>query len=492
MITYLTEALTTCEQLLSQPATLDWLHACQTVGNILTSMGLIEEAGQWHRMALDETPNEARFYQESNRIYTQCEAWDEALQACQRLLEQQPDNLYAHYWLTKIYHHQGNYTAEMQALNHLLTLQPEGATDDGHLQLGRLLQARGLHQEALQCYQRALEHQPDTLATYYALGELWGKLGQWDQAIQLLQPLVDRFPEEARIHYHLGRAYRQQQQHKQAIVYFRQALKLDPQLHWAYIGYLNSLMQLDQWDEVVKGCQAILTHLGESPWVYCFLGNAWSRQGDHTQAIACHQKSFALRGWTQCTERQYEFTQTWFSEIIPLWEIYLMAWNQAPDRPPRQVLSLGVGDGSSLCWLVDQVLVKPDDRLICLAPQFSQPLQQNLAKLANPDRVILQAADPAHSLTSFTESNPDSPPFDLIYVQTDHKTADYLYHLATQHWPLLRVSGLLIFRDYPWQHPTDPQQSARVGIDRFLASVTGQVEILHQSGQVMLRKTEVA
>lgn len=100
MMQDLNEAVENCEILIAQSVSPDieaeqsssilisaqpsWTQACQTVGNILTSMGFIEEAYPWHSMALDIAPNTARFYAESGRIYNQCEEWDKAIHFCQR------------------------------------------------------------------------------------------------------------------------------------------------------------------------------------------------------------------------------------------------------------------------------------------------------------------------------------------------------------------------------------------------------------------------
>jgi hypothetical protein len=59
-------------------------------------------------------------------------------------------------------------------------------------------------------------------------------------------------------------------------------------------------------------------------------------------------------------------------------------------------------------------------------------------------------------------------------------------------WSLLRVGGIITFRAYGWKTPKNPNWQPKVGVDAFLETVKGKMEILHLSTQSMLaivRKT---
>jgi tetratricopeptide (TPR) repeat protein len=494
LMQYLNEALANCEKFLEKPADMEWATACQTVSNILMGMGLMEASGQWRLLALEEIPSSEQFYLESSRVYSQCEAWDEALKACERLLESQPDNPNIHFRIAQIYGQAGNRAAAIKTLNQLLNLRADKADAIGHYRLGQALQRHGQIQQAIVSYQRSIAHDgPTPEEAYFTLGELLGRQGQWQQSIQLYQNLLQRQPQSARGHYHLGRAHRQRQQLDQAIAHFREAIKLDPKLHWAYIGLLNTLMQLERWDEVVETCKAVINFVEEFPWVYSFMGNALARKGEPVQAAACHQKAFSLRGWTQCETKDYQFTLNWFGDNMALWQQWLGTFNQVRDRSPLQVLVLGSDDGSSLCWLVDKILLKPADQLTCLTSSLGEQCRQNLEKLATPDKVVFKSGDLKTLTSDLVQSYltaPSGAHFDIVCLQPEDKTGDMFHTLATQVWQSLKPSGLMIFRDYQWAHPHHPNQSAKAGIDAFMASVAGQVDILHQTHQVILKKLE--
>lgn len=503
MMQYLDEAVSNCEALVTQSdpaelaATAEWLMACQTVGNILSGMGFAEDAYSWQTMGLDITPNPAKFFFVSGRAYSRCQVWDRAAYFCKRTLEYTPDDAEAYCRLAKVYNKLGDYKSESETIHALLAQRPDKTDAEGHYQLGKIMETHDLSEQAAECYQQVIERDPEFSLAYYALSELWVKQGNPQGSIELLQQLAERLNDDATAHYRLGRAYRQAGQHETAILSFRQALNLDSELHWAYMGLLNSLLQLQRWDEAIESCRGIIHFVGEFPWAYCFLGNALAQKGEDLEAAKSHQKAFELRGWERCLTNDYRFTHTWFSENMVLWEKYLLPLNDAAangsvsqgaaSRAPINILSLGSSDGSSLCWLVDEILRQPSDRLVCMAEGVSQQLQKNFAKLPESDKVSVKTG----RLPVLLESLPGTE-FDMIYIQSERKQSIYLNALAKQAWPQLKPNGLMFFKDYQWSDPSDPAQASRLGIDEFIQSVQSEgrarVSVLHQSHQLILRK----
>lgn len=479
---YLNDALVTCEKLVdNQPseqpntdAEREWMEACQTVANILTSMGFVQEAYPWRSMALDQTPNGAKFYAESGRVCSQCEAWEEAIYFCRRTLEYEPNNAAVQCQLARVYHQIGDFTAETATLNSLLEQRPDKADAEGHYNLGQVLRGQSHTQAAIDCYRRAIAQDNQYEVAYYALGDLLAQQGNHAKTVELFSQMVEQLPKKAQAHYRLGKAYRQTQQLEQAIAEFRAAINLNPQLHWPYMGLINIQMERNSFDEAIATCRSAIevSKQDESiAWAYCFLGNAAAKKGDSQAAALAHQQSFALRGWPQATARDYQFGLSWFSESIPTWAQHLSALNElSGPRPPLRALSLGAQDDGSLFWLIDTVLTEPDDRLICISDRISQQCQQNRAKLLEPDKLILQTENILAQLEDLPEKS-----LDFACIQSDCKQADYLESVSALIWKAIKPSGLLCFKNYRWQHPSDPSQSAQVGIDAFIASVSGDV-----------------
>lgn len=505
---YLNEALAACEKLLPQPPSdeqptgappstpeppqfgQEWMQACQTVANILTSMGFVQEAYPWRSMALDQTPNSAKFYAASGWACSQCEDWEQAIYFCQRTLECEPDSATAHRQLAKVYHRMGDADAELETLNALLAKRPDKAEAEGHHKLGQVLRGRDQTSEAIACYQRAIEQDNQYEKAYYALGDLLSQQGNQAQTVELFAQMVQQLPEAAMAHYRLGKAYRQTQQLERAVESFRAAIALNPQLQWPYMGLANTQIQRSLFDEAIATCRSFieavkpLEQKKDTAWAYSLMGNAHAKKGERALAAMAHQEAFALSGWSLAAERDYQFKQSWFGQHISEWTEYFAPLNELLGmRHSLQALALGAQDDGSLLWLVDNLLKEPDDRLICLSDRISEQFQQNRAKLPNPDKVVLQT----ENISAQLEALPDES-FDLAYIQSDCKQADYLQSVSTYLWKSLKPSGLMCFKSYRWQHPSDPSQSSKIGIDAFIASIEGDVEILCRSHQVILKK----
>ena len=508
MMRYLDEAVETCENLLHTGAqtssaeasnTQSWTQACQAVGNVLTGMGFVEESYPWRSMALDESPDGAKFYAESGRIYSECEAWDRAIYFCQRTLEYQPENISIRHRLANIYHQTGRYRKESQVINELLSIQPDKANAEGHHTLGQLLAKQGQLEAAKTCYERAIAQDSQYVSAYYALGELLIQQQQWLQAIELFEHLVEQSKQledkaiavstQATAHYRLGRVYRQSNQLEPAVAEFKQALKLDPQLHWAYMGLLNTLMQMQRWDEVIAPCQNLIHRAEEFPWICTFLGNAFANKEEWTQAADAHQQAFSLRGWLQCAERKYTYSQTWFAQSIPLWEEALAANNLlSAMRSPIQALSIGIQDDAMLFWLADKVLSHPDDRLACIATKISSRLKQNIEKLAQPQNLVIKEGID-HPLSELKDV--EAGTLSIAVVQRDYVWTVPLQSLISEVWMRLAPNGILVIKDSQWQHPDDPSLSAPSVIDAFVAAAGDQAEVMHRSHQIFIRRNNI-
>jgi predicted O-methyltransferase YrrM len=87
--------------------------------------------------------------------------------------------------------------------------------------------------------------------------------------------------------------------------------------------------------------------------------------------------------------------------------------------------------------------------------------------------------------------------FDIVYIDGSHAKDDVMED-AVLCWRLVRKDGLLIFDDYRWagcfvsgtsDQPTDFPKAA---IDRFVQCFDEHFEVIHNSHQLILRKSGVA
>jgi predicted O-methyltransferase YrrM len=187
-------------------------------------------------------------------------------------------------------------------------------------------------------------------------------------------------------------------------------------------------------------------------------------------------------------KKQYQFTTDWFTRNIPVWEKAL-----APYRGKADVryLEIGVFEGRSALWAMENILTHPTARLTCI-DLFNGPYKDrflaNLEKSGDSGKVT--------AITDYSQLVLRKMPldhFDIIYIDGSHAKEDVLED-AVLSWRLLKDGGVMIFDDYQWvgfyasgtsDAPTD---FCKTAIDRFIQSFDRHFEVIHNSYQIILRK----
>ncbi|MCU0569808.1 MAG: tetratricopeptide repeat protein [Oculatellaceae cyanobacterium Prado106] len=585
MITsHLNDAIAACEQALREGQ--NFGEACRSLGMMLQSSGRFEEAVVWQARSLQDPPNAVEIYAALGGLYAAQQLWSEAIAAYQTCLSLDPNYAEAYRSLGSIY--ASLEEPELEAINRFqaVKLQPSWATADNQFTLGNSLMAVGKVEEAIVCYQRAIELRPEMLEAHYDLGVAFNQLQQWPlaeaaflQALQInpnhapshyglgkLAEQQEQFPkalaaygqaaqldpESANIHYslsgiliqlkdwqaalpvcqravelvpdqswghhnlgyvylhnqqfaaaaeslqraialnpdfswshyHLGDACTKLERWEEAIAAYRRMIQLDAEFPWSYHNLVDLLLRLNRWDEAIATSTLLLSQGQRHPWIFSQLGRALVQKGDMHRAAACIQKACMLRGWVQCEQKGYQFTQDWFSHNIPILEQYLRPYIRQPNL---QFLEIGSYQGMSTCWFLDQILSHETARLTCIDPDYQPEFAINL------DRNGVNHNDTVGKLTQLTGRSDEILPtlddaaYDVMYVDGCH-WADYVRHEATLAWRLLKPGGLMIFDDYQWSDPNYPGQDTQIGIDAFLATVHDQFEVVHQGYQIIIQK----
>jgi predicted O-methyltransferase YrrM len=185
----------------------------------------------------------------------------------------------------------------------------------------------------------------------------------------------------------------------------------------------------------------------------------------------------------------YEFTMDWFTHAIPRWRELLAPW---VGRPGVRYLEVGVFEGRSLLWMLDEVLTSPTAHATAVDPFFDAPVERrfraNLARSGHAEKVtVLKGLSQIELRRLPLES------FDVIYIDGSH-TADDVLADATLSWELLRVGGLLIFDDYRWtgrapgQTPLPMELRPQFAINAFVTAYRNEIEIVERGYQMVLRK----
>ena len=461
----------------------NWQATCRDLGNLLQGMGRFDEAITWHSLALESEPNLAEIYAQLGRLYAQEENWEAAIAFFENALKSQPKSVLIYSNLAQIYGQMGKRELETASWYKAVELNPELVNAQGYYKLGKAFEEQGKTDEAIECYQRACDREATLLYAYYKLAEKRLHQGDLDSAKACLEHIIQQDANQPQAHYQLGKILSRQGQFEPAIEEFRHTIKLDPESGWGYSSLVQTLMQQQKWDEAIATCYSIINLVEEFPWIYPLLGNALRGKGKIADAAAAFQKACAAWGWNECATKDYFFPIDRFTHRIVLFETHLVP---LANQENFAVLEVGSYFGMSACWLLDKVLTHPSAKLTSVDHQFNKTLEENLAKTGAREKVTLLEKYITGYLTSL---KPQS--FDLANLQDKQKQWDYVHKHTALVWKLVKVGGIIIFGDYGWRNPQNPEKDPTKGIDLFLDSIKGKWEVIAQPPrgfQLMIRK----
>jgi predicted O-methyltransferase YrrM len=187
----------------------------------------------------------------------------------------------------------------------------------------------------------------------------------------------------------------------------------------------------------------------------------------------------------------YEFTQDWFTYNIPVWESALAPYK---GKPGVNYLEVGLYEGRSALWMLENILTDPTSRLTGIEifdGELKQRFFDNLRRSGAEDRatVIIEPSQ-------FAMRNLPLESFDIVYIDGPHATADVLED-AVLSYRLLKPGGVLIFDDYRWAGALDQGPLTRdktsdfpkAAIDRFVQCFEDSLRVMHNSYQLILKKS---
>jgi hypothetical protein len=185
---------------------------------------------------------------------------------------------------------------------------------------------------------------------------------------------------------------------------------------------------------------------------------------------------------------KYTFTTDWFSDRIESWKRILK--NQT-GKPSIRYLEIGVFEGRSFFWVLDNVLTHPTSKayavdkfepLYSFSHDFHSVFLANLKKSGHSNRVKVFKGDSSDVLKGLPKES-----FDIVYIDGDHRAFPVLRD-AVLSWDLLKNNGILIFDDYSYYLHFPLDQRPRAAIDLFVTSLANSIKILERGNQLILQK----
>lgn len=183
-------------------------------------------------------------------------------------------------------------------------------------------------------------------------------------------------------------------------------------------------------------------------------------------------------------KNQYVFSDKWdwYTRNIPVWEQFLAPYYAKPDLT---YLEVGVFEGRSLVWMLENVLTDPSARATAVdlfedfadlpADSLKARFLENVRRSGAEQKVRVVSG---YSQVELRKLPLES--YDIIYIDGSHDGDDVLEDTILA-WRLLKEGGTLIFDDYTYPGVEFP-------VNAFLQLFGRRFEILHRGYQLFLRK----
>ena len=193
------------------------------------------------------------------------------------------------------YYSVGNLAEAIAACRRALELQPDWAP--AYVTMGNVQQASGEIEEAMRLYSEAIALNPDFAEAYANLGSMLYKQGRLVEAIVNYEKAIALKPDLAAAYWNLAGALKQQGQFDAAVAYEQKALEINPRLAEVdfHLNLGDQLARLGKLDEAVAAWQRAIAFKPDLPEAHCQIGIVLRYQGKFKEAIPHLQKALEIK-----------------------------------------------------------------------------------------------------------------------------------------------------------------------------------------------------
>jgi predicted O-methyltransferase YrrM len=194
---------------------------------------------------------------------------------------------------------------------------------------------------------------------------------------------------------------------------------------------------------------------------------------------------YLARGQVEYYKKNYDFTADWFTMRIPKWREMLKPFQ---GQPNVHYLEIGVSEGRSALWMLENILTHPTARITCLDIFINKTKYKrflsNLILSGFWDKAIMIKGRSQITLKTLPLES-----YDIVYIDGSHAAPDVLAD-AVLSWSLLKKGGIMIFDDYMLDWELPPQDRPKIAIEAFLRIHKNELQKLHQGYQIIVKKIE--
>lgn len=173
-----------------------------------------------------------------------------------KALQQDAESGMAWYVLAVAREKAGDFASSVKAYHSALALLPDETAIANDL--GRLAFRMGMKELAEQLFRRYLEKNPESVGTIVNLTTVLRDLGRGPEAIDILKAAIKRFPDNSGLWNTVGTILTHQGDLATAIIFYDEALRLDPNNAQARYNRGNCFLELGDSERALPDCEAAL------------------------------------------------------------------------------------------------------------------------------------------------------------------------------------------------------------------------------------------
>lgn len=185
------------------------------------------------------------------------------------------------------------------------------------------------------------------------------------------------------------------------------------------------------------------------------------------------------------------FSQDWFSRSIPAWTAVL--GGLLKQTPALQVLEVGVFEGRSTCWLLENFCKTAESGIVAVDSfaggeehrgidlgGLRGRFEENVAAVGSACPVEVRQGDSLDELCRLVVEEP-AREFDFISIDGSHRACDVISD-AVLAFRLLKRGGVMAFDDYLWRPfkpgSEDPLSTPKMAVDAFTTLFARQARVI--------------
>ncbi len=206
---------------------------------------------------LQIAPTDLMFSSAIGQIYLAKNSYNEALAAFQKVIQLDPNNADAYYFIASAYQNLGDVPKQEFNASEAVKRNTK-FSGESYFIVGDAAQKSKNYNEAIEAYRKSLNAKPDYYPVYHNLSDIYRIQNRFEEAIEVAKKGTAIFPNDANLFTDLSRYYSLADQSALAIGAARQAVKLMPEKSVGYTSLCRAYYEDKQFQPALQACGSAL------------------------------------------------------------------------------------------------------------------------------------------------------------------------------------------------------------------------------------------